>query len=54
MPDAEEVLNPVYMAEYPETCKKRFDKILEKLVICKHVTSTQADATKNEDSIFCK
>ena len=30
-------LNPVYMAEYPETCKKLFDKILEKLVICKHV-----------------
>ena len=30
-------LNSVYMAEYPETCKKLFDKILEKLVICKHV-----------------
>ena len=40
-------LNPVYVAEYPETCKKLFDKILEKLVICKHVTSTQVDAAKN-------
>ena len=26
-----------HLAEYPETCKKLFDKILEKLVICKHV-----------------
>ena len=45
-------LNPVYMAEYPETCKKLFDKILEKLVISKHVASTQADAAKNEYSNF--
>ena len=45
-------LNPVYIAEYPETCKKLFDKILGKLVICKHVASTQADAAKNEYSIF--
>ena len=45
-------LNPVYMAEYPETCKKLFEKILEKLVICKHVTSPQADAAKNEYSNF--
>ena len=45
-------LNPVYMAEYLETCKKLFDKILEKLVICKHVTSTQAGAAKNEYSNF--
>ena len=42
------------MAEYPETCKKFFDKILEKIVICKHVTSTQADAAKNEYSNFQK
>ena len=41
-------LNPVYMAQYAETCKKLFDKILEKLVICKHVTSTHA--AKNEYS----
>ena len=40
------------MVEYPETCKKLFDKILEKPVICKHVTSTQADAAKNECSNF--
>ena len=45
-------LNPVYMAEYPETCKKRFNKILEKLVICKHGILTQADAAKNENSNF--
>ena len=45
-------LNPVYMAEFPETCKKLFDKTLEKLVICKHVPSTQADAAKNEYSNF--
>ena len=45
-------LNPVYMAEYPEICIKRFDKILEKLVICKHVTSTPADAAKNKYSNF--
>ena len=41
-------LNPVYMAEYPETCKKLFDKFLEKSVIRKHVTVTPADAAKNE------
>ena len=41
-------LNQAYMAEYPETCKKLFDKILEKLVIYKHITSTHADAAKNE------
>ena len=40
------------MAEYPETCKKLFDKVLEKLVICKHFASTQADAAKNEYSNF--
>ena len=40
------------MGEYPETYKKRFDKILEKLVICKHATSTQADAAKNKYSNF--
>ena len=40
------------MAEYAETCKKFFDKILEKIVICKHVTLTQADAAKNEYSNF--
>ena len=40
------------MAEYPETCKKRFNKILEKLVICKHGILTQADAAKNENSNF--
>ena len=45
-------LNPVYMGEYPETCRKLFDKIVEKLVICKHATSTQADAAKNEYSNF--
>ena len=45
-------LNPVYMAEYPETWKKLFDKILEKLVIWKHVTSTQADVAKNKYSNF--
>ena len=45
-------LNPVYMGEYPETCKKLFDKIVEKLVICKHATLTQADAGKNEYSNF--
>ena len=40
------------MAQYAETCKKLFDKILEKLVICRNVTSTQADAAKNENSNF--
>ena len=40
------------MVEYPETCKKLFDEILEKPVICKHDTSTQADAAKNECSNF--
>ena len=45
-------LNPVYMAEYPETYKKLFDKFLEKPVICKHVTVTPADAAKNEYSNF--
>ena len=47
-------LNPVYLAEYSEVCKKLFDKILEKLVICKHVASIQADVVKNEYLIFCK
>ena len=47
-------LNPVYMAEFPETCKKLFDKTLEKLVICKHIPSTQADAAKNEYRIYSK
>ena len=42
------------MAEYPEVCKKLFDKILEKLVICKHVATIQADAVKNEYLIFWK
>ena len=41
-------LNPVYMAEYSEACRKLFDKILEKLVVCKNVTSTLADAAENE------
>ena len=40
------------MTEYPKTCKKLFDKILENLVICKHVTLTQADSAKNEYSNF--
>ena len=40
------------MAEYPDTCKKLFDKILEKLVTCKHVTSSKADAAKSEYSNF--
>ena len=45
-------LNPLCMTEYPGNCKKLFNEVLEKLVICKHVTSTQADAAKNEYSNF--
>ena len=40
------------MAEYSEACRKLFDKILEKLVVCKNVTSTLADAAENEQSNF--
>ena len=45
-------LNPVHRAEHPETYNKLFDKILEKLVICKNVTLTSSEATKNEYFTF--
>ena len=31
--EVKQFLKTLYMAEYPDTCKKLFDKILEKLVI---------------------
>ena len=31
--EVKQFLATLYMAEYPDTCKKLFDKILEKLVI---------------------
>ena len=48
LPDAAEVLTQSMWL----IIQKLFDKILEKLVICKHVISTQADAAKNECSNF--
>ena len=45
-------MNPVYMAEFPDTSKKLFDEILEILLSSKHFTSAKANTTKSEYANF--
>ena len=39
-------LSPNYMADCPETCEALFQKILEKVVACKHLPAKEADLAK--------
>ena len=44
--------NPHIMAEYQPSCKKMFNKILEKLISCRHITTNQGDSAKSEYANF--
>ena len=35
------------MVKYPDSCRKLFERVLEKLLSSKHFTEANADATKN-------
>ena len=41
-------LNPINLAEIPESSERRFHTLLQKLVDCKQITSSLADNTKQE------
>ena len=45
-------LNPIYMVEDPDACKRLFDCILAKLVSTKHFTSEFVDECKQQYSAF--
>ena len=45
-------INPIYMIEYPELCRKLFDPVWEKLLFSKHFTEANADAAKSEYANF--
>ena len=45
-------INPIVMAKYPDSCRKLFERVLEKLVSSKHFTEANADAAKNDYANF--
>ena len=45
-------LNPIYMVEDPDACKRLFDRILAKLVSTKHFSSEFPDEYKQQYSAF--
>ena len=51
-PHCTRALNPVYMAEKPESCKGLFDKMLQKSVEYKQVLANIADFAKQEPDCF--
>ena len=40
------------MVKYPDSCRKLFDQVLEKLVSSKHFIEANADAAKNDYANF--
>ena len=47
-------LNPLYMSDNPDACRKLFDSLLEKLVVQKRFTTNFADDAKKEYKDFLK
>ena len=41
-------IDPIVMVKYPDSCRKLFERVLEKLLSSKHFTEANADATKND------